>query len=91
VSAAGCVAADPALCCLPGAWERMAAMGEHGFRAYGEPLPEAVIEVAAVRGIEPHALDWHVEAIHGWEPHDVGYRDHVGAAAECLASGGCDN
>lgn len=87
---AGCDAADPALCCLPGAWDRMAAMGEHGFRHHGEPLPEAVINVAAERGIEPHALDRHVEAVHGWEPHDPGYGDHVVVAAECLAGGGCD-
>ncbi len=89
-TAAGCTAADPALCCLPGAWARIGALGEHGFRAHGEPLPEAVINTAADRGVEPHALNWHVEAVHGWEPHDAGYDDHVVAAAECLAAGGCE-
>jgi hypothetical protein len=64
--------------------------GEASFHAHGEPLPQAVIDVAAARGIDPHALDWHVEAIHGWEPHDVGYRDRVGEAVDCLAAGGCE-
>jgi len=81
---------DPTLCCIPGAWGRMQALGEIGFRTHGEPLPDEVIDTAAERGIDPHALDWHVEAIHGWEPHDVGYRRAVGIAADCLAAGGCE-
>lgn len=77
---------NPALCCTLGAWGRLQAMGEAGFRAHGEPLPQAVIDVAAERGVDPHALDEHVEAVHGWEPHDVGYADRVGEAADCLAA-----
>ncbi len=80
----------PDLCCTPGAWERLQAMGEGGFRAHGEPLPPAVIDVATEHRIDPHTLDWHVEAVHGWEPHDVGYPDRVVEAATCLASGGCE-
>lgn len=89
-TATACTSPDPSLCCQPGAWERLQAMGESGFRAYGEPLPFDVIDVAARRGVDPHALDHHVEGVHGWEPHDVGYRDRVGDAAECLLAGGCE-
>lgn len=90
MTATQCIGSDPTLCCLPGAWQRMQALGESGFRAYGEPLPVDVIDVAAARGGEPHALDWHVEAVHGWEPHDTGYRERVGEAADCLLAGGCE-
>jgi hypothetical protein len=41
-------------------------------------------------GIEPHALDWHVEAVHGCEPHDRGYAEAVELAARCMLAGGCD-
>ena len=86
----GCSAGnDPALCCTPGAWERLQAMGESGIRAHGEPLPPVVVEVAAANGLDPHALGHHVEAEHGWEPHDAGYGTAVSAAAFCLMSGGC--
>lgn len=82
--------ANPALCCTPGAWEQLAEMGERGFRTYGEPLPEEVIAVAAARGIEPHALDHHVEGVHGVEPHDMRYPEAVKAAAACLTKGECE-
>lgn len=80
---------DPALCCTTSAWERLQAMGESGLRAHGEPLPPIVVEVAGQCGLDPHALDWHVEAEHGWEPHDDGYDRAVNAAAFCVLSGGC--
>jgi hypothetical protein len=80
---------DPALCCTPGAWGRLQAMGEVGFRAHGEPLPPEVVEVASANGLDPHTLAWHVEAEHGWEPHDEGYTIAVSAAAFCVKSGGC--
>jgi len=69
-------------CCVGDPW---ATFSPHDV----EPLPPAVIRVAADHGVEPHALDEHVEAIHGWEPHDVGYDAHVAAAALCLLDGGC--
>ena len=78
---------DPDLCCTLGAWERLQAMGETGFRVHGEPLPPAVIAVASERRIDPHALDMHVEGEHGWEPHDPGYADRVAEAADCLVNG----
>lgn len=46
-------------------------------------LPEQVRAVAAKYDISASQLDWHVEAEHGWEPHDVGYGDAVEAAARC--------
>lgn len=49
----------------------------------GEPLPVEVTAVAEVLGLDPDALDWHVEAVHGREPHDEGYEDYVWSAAQC--------
>ncbi len=80
--------ADPTTCCTPGAWERMATLGLGAWHTLGEPLPEQVIDVAAQLGVEPHALDYHVEGVHGYEPHDTGYRDAVEQAARCLLEGG---
>jgi hypothetical protein len=40
---------------------------------HGEPRPPEVTAVAEVLGLDPGELDWHVEAEHGWEPHDEGY------------------
>lgn len=48
-----------------------------------DALPPPVTAVASVLGLDPYALDWHVEAEHGWEPHDEGYEDAVWAAAAC--------
>lgn len=81
------VADDPALCCLPGAWDRMATL-PHGFMVHGEPLPPEVADIAAAEGVDPHRLDHHVEAIHGWEPHDEGYAQAVAASVECVKNGG---
>lgn len=78
--------ADPAHCCVGDPW---ADLDIAYVRTYGEPLPPAVITVAAERGVEPHALDHHVEGIHGVEPHDLGYADAVSQAADCLLRGGC--
>ncbi|HEY6117698.1 MAG TPA: hypothetical protein VI172_17220 [Candidatus Dormibacteraeota bacterium] len=79
------IADDPALCCLPGVWDRVAV---HDVMAYGEPLPPAVADIAAAEGVDPHHLGHHVEAIHGWEPHDEGYAQAVAASVECVKNGG---
>jgi hypothetical protein len=76
-----------ARCCVGDPW---ADLDIAYVRTYGEPLPPAVIAVAAECGADPHALDWHVEAVHGWEPHNTGYAEAVAAAADCLAGGGCE-
>lgn len=49
----------------------------------GEPMPAKVLAAAEVLGLEPGALDWHVEALHGHEPHDEGYEEAVWRTAEC--------
>ena len=46
-------------------------------------VPPNVAAVAAKYGLAAEDLDWHVEAEHGWEPHDVGHADAVEAAARC--------
>lgn len=89
VSAVHCSAGnDPARCCVGDPW---AGLDETSARHFGEPLPPDVIQVAAERGIDPHELDHHVEAVHGWEPHDTGYANQVANAADCMASGGCED
>ena len=75
---------DPTRCCVGDPWAGLNPYVEQ------EPLDSSVIFVAAERGVEPHALDHHVEAVHGWEPHDVGYAQAVAAAAQCMLSGGCE-
>lgn len=75
--------ADPTRCCVGDPWADMNVYCD-------DPLQPDVIRVAAERGVEPHALDHHVEGVHGWEPHDLGYADAVVKAAECLQSGGCE-
>lgn len=77
---------DPAKCCLPGASERVTV---YDIMAFGEPLASEVADIAAELGLDPHELDWHVEAVHGWEPHDEGYTSGVRCAADCLRAGGC--
>lgn len=74
-------------CCLPGAWDRITLAGLYG---HGEPLPTEVIDAAAEHDVDPHQLDWHVEAVHGWEPHDVGYADAVRASVDCLTGDNCE-
>lgn len=38
------------------------------------PVVQAVAEVT---GVDEQALDWHVEAVRGWEAHDAGYEAAV--------------
>lgn len=59
---------------------------------YLAEFPEVVRTVARNYSLNPVELDWHVEAEHGWEPHDDGYDEAVLQAAECLLrdpTGGC--
>jgi hypothetical protein len=73
---------DPARCCVGDPWADVTPYDT-------EPLDQAVIETAAVQGVDPHALDGHVTTVHGWESHDVGYDRAVLAAAGCLKRGTC--
>jgi hypothetical protein len=47
-------------------------------------LPHVVSAIADFCSLDPKALDWHVEAVHGWEPHDSYYATAVWQAASCL-------
>lgn len=76
----------PETCCVGFPWKPV---DIYDIMVNGEPLPPEVIMTAAATGIEPHALDRHVTAVHGWEPHDIGYAEAVRGAADCLACGGC--
>lgn len=75
-------------CCEGDAWDNVHKTGTMGFYVYGAPLPQKVIDVSPLYGIDPHDLDWHVEAVHGWEFHDQGYDDQVLAIAECMMDAG---
>jgi hypothetical protein len=59
---------------------------------YEEPaIDPRVTAYAAEHGLDEGALDWHVEAVHGWERHDTGYEEAVVQSAACLTRGGCEN
>lgn len=75
---------EPTRCCVGLPWY------EFNPHVDPEPLDPAVISAAAEAGVEPHALDHHVEAVHGCEPHDAGYAAGVHAAVQCMLAGGCE-
>lgn len=77
----------PLVCCVGHPWDNAGIVPQ--VRQWGEPLPQEVIDTAVKHGLDPHALDWHVDAVHGWEPHDKGYADAVAEVARCLLAGGC--
>jgi hypothetical protein len=51
--------------------------------------PEAVNTFAKQFDVSPKELDWHVEAVHGWEAHDHGYAEATLRAVRCLQNGVC--
>lgn len=54
-----------------------------------ELLDPRVVQAAIDAGVDAEALDWHVEALHGWESHDPGYVEKgLAGAAQCLLHGG---
>lgn len=79
----------PEVCCVGRPWDVADLAGQ--VARWGEPLPQVVIDVAARCGLNPHDLDWHVEAVHGQEPHDDGYDAAVGQSAEHLLAGQCED
>jgi len=77
----------PEMCCVGRPWEAADLASQVLY--WGEPLPQAVIDTAVRHGLDPHALDEHVEAVHGWEPHNNGFAEAVEVAARCILADGC--
>lgn len=49
-----------------------------------------VIKAALTKGLDPVKVDWHLEAVHGWESHDPGYIEiGLRGTIECMLKGGC--
>jgi hypothetical protein len=58
---------------------------------FEEPLYDPrVEEYAEIHGMDVYGLDWHLEAVHGWEAHDQGYEEAIIQVADCLKRGGCE-
>jgi hypothetical protein len=74
----------PERCCVGDPW------GTFDPYRDAEPLHPYTIQIASQTGVDPHDLDWHIEAEHGWEAHNPGYEGTVVWAAGCLLNGGCD-
>jgi hypothetical protein len=76
---------------LPWAFPWVLAITEEAWRlralAGVEDVNSYVTAVAVCFGVEHNALDWHVEAEHGWEPHDTGYGQAVWTALWCIEHG----
>lgn len=55
-------------------------------------IDDRILKAAIDAGLDPEVVDWHLEAVHGWEPHDVGYIEQglVGTVS-CLLKGGCND
>lgn len=53
-----------------------------------DPRCEAYVIEHNITKFTAKELDWHVEAIHGWEPHDKGYEEAIVQSAACLLEGG---
>lgn len=54
-----------------------------------DPRPQILLNTAEEFGLVVDSLDDHVEAVHGFEPHDAGYDAVVREAAYCLVTGSC--
>jgi hypothetical protein len=76
-----------AYCCDVDAWDRVL-KDIYILIWHGEPLPAVVARVAKAYQVDPHHLDFHVEGVHGWEPHDVNYGQRVEQAAACMLRAG---
>jgi hypothetical protein len=58
---------------------------------YEEPVVDDRVRAYAVEhDINMFALDWHLEAHHGWERHDLGYEEAIPDAANCVRANECD-
>ncbi len=83
-----CAAGNVATQCCVG--DPQALLTDDDTTAPGQPLPAAVIAVAAKRGVGPHALAFHVMTVHEWQPHQPGFAGAVAEAAACIQMGGCE-
>lgn len=54
-----------------------------GYEFELDGIDSRVKHAAEVSNINASDLDWHLEAEHGWEPHDDGYERALGIAVEC--------
>ena len=58
---------------------------------YDEPaVDDRVREYADEHDVNMYALDWHLEAHHGWERHDRGYEEAIPDAANCVRKNECE-
>jgi hypothetical protein len=58
---------------------------------FEEPVIDDRVRAYAVEhDIDMFALDWHLEAQHGWERHDAGYEEAIPFAANCIHTNLCD-
>jgi len=77
---------------LPWAFPWVLAVCEEAWRQRAiagiEDPPPYVTAVAVMWGVDIQTLAWHVEAKHGWEPHNAGYTQAVWAALWCNDHGG---
>ena len=77
---------DPELCCVGDPWNN----NRFDPRFHADPLMPSDIAAAELHELDPHDVDHHLEAIHGWEPHEPDYDEEAERAAECLCEGGCE-
>lgn len=57
---------------------------------WGDPYDERLLTIAKQFDLVPKDLDWHVEAIHGYAPHNEGYAEALVASVRCLQNGTCE-
>lgn len=66
----------------PDEWSRMVWTGEAESGIHWK-----VVRIAELTGLDPKALERHVEIERGWEPHDRGYLHQVVVSARVLLFG----
>lgn len=56
-----------------------------------QSIDPRTVKAAIDAGLDPEVLDWHVEAVHGWETHDLWFVEiGLAGAVACLLKGGCE-
>ncbi len=77
------VGQPPHVCCVGRPWDALNLAAQ--VAAWGEPLPQSVIDAAVRHGLDPHLLDEEVTCERGWESHDAGYDAVVAEVAAQMA------